>query len=54
MSANALAYVREKECGKTIKNLCRRLVGIAQYARALCASVKSGGGRQKVSRKIAA
>ena len=29
MSANALAYMREKECEKMIKNLCRRLVGIA-------------------------
>ena len=29
MSANTLAYMREKECEKMTKNLCYRLVGIA-------------------------
>ena len=34
MSANTLAYTREKAYEKTIKDLCRRRVGIAKYARA--------------------
>ena len=54
MSANTLAYTREKAYEKTIKDLCRRRVGIVQYARALCASANPSGGRQKISHKIAA
>lgn len=54
MSANVLAYTRERECEKTIKNLCRRR-GRDRIMRAHNAQTRArAAAKAKSLRKIAA